>query len=193
MGPKQFLSAMGVKGWLRTNKFRFFINPPSLIEGGDSLASLITLSGFASSWPSMGANFTSYLMDGIQRKTVRDLEYDPITVSFYCNNDGDQWYFFHEWMKGYRDPVTRTPAYYDEYTSKGSRIQALQGISNGMDSNQVPHMDLRINRMFPTHLTGKEFDWSDKNGLWTFDVTFQVDWWEEYGDTGRSRTEGGPL
>lgn len=164
-------------GLARTSRFRVELTPPeyvfSGIPGGNQNLKMLTL--FCDTAQLPGVNFATNQVKiyGEAREMPYEIMYEPVTLTFYVDNNLYVKRFFDEWINGIhngatRDSHSRNLRYYAEYAKR------MTIIIESIEDKQV-HV-VHLHEAYPKSVSGISLDYASKDVM-KLNVTMQYKYW----------------
>lgn len=160
---KEFIANIKQGALARTNRFAILFSPP----GGMPSASMKKILLFCSNVSIPGSSFqtTPLRIFGEQRETPYEKMYEPITMSFYVDNELKVKQLFDEWMNLIQDPMSRTFGYYNDYTTP--IVLEVQ------DLNDKTRYEVVLYECYPKAVGAIALDTASRGDVMKLDVTIQ--------------------
>lgn len=169
----EFISAVKTGGLAKPSKYEVIIGRPAVVTSlkyrNDNEWRKMLLFCDQASLPGMNYTTTQSRTFGEFREIPYERTFDPLQLSFYC--DQQMWIkgFFDQWMSNIQDSYTRIFNYYKDYTVN---IQV-----NVLDHENNKVYGVEMFECYPKTLNQIQLDYSAKDVM-KLSVTMQYRYWK---------------
>ena len=173
MKVTDFISALS-GGAAKTNRFTMIMTPPtsirnSLLSGGDnsSLQKMLLLCD-AAQLPGININTTPVRTFGEVREIPYEINYEPVTLSFYVDAGMNVKRMFDAWIQSIQLGDSRKFAYYNDYVTTMSIFV--------QDSTEKNRYIVDMFEAYPKTVSAVQMDYSSRD-LMKINVTMMYKYW----------------
>jgi hypothetical protein len=170
MKINQIVSSMS-NGMARTNRFSVVMAMPSFLadDGITPFRNLLLFCDQAT-LPGLQVNTTPIRIFGEVRETPTEYNYEPITLSFYVDQQMQIKAWFDAWIKNLQYGNSRTFRYYDKYVCP--QMQIL--VQNTLDQSVY---QVNLYEAWPKSVGSIQLDYASKD-IMKLSVTIQYKYWD---------------
>jgi hypothetical protein len=169
----EFISVVKAGGFAKPSKYEVTIGKPSVISSlkykNDNEWKKMLMFCDQASLPGVNYTTTQSRTFGEFREIPYERTFDPLQLSFYC--DQQMWIkgFFDQWMANIQNSYTRVFNYYKEYTVN-IQISVL-------DNNNKKVYGVELYECYPKTMNQIQLDYSAKDVM-KMSVTMQYRYWK---------------
>ena len=170
MKISDFVSSMS-NGMARTNRFSVVMAMPSFlaVAGITPFRNLLLFCDQAS-LPGLTVNTTPIRIFGEVRETPTEYNYEPVTLSFYVDQQLHIKAWFDAWIKNLQYGSERTFRYYDQYICP--QMQIL--VQDTLDQSRY---QINLYEVWPKSVGAIQLDYAAKD-IMKLSVTLQYKYWD---------------
>lgn len=164
-------------GLARTNRFSVLVTPPDYVmsqllnNGNSSVLESLLMFCDSLQLPGVGINTAQTRTFGEVREMPYETNYEPITISFYVDNNFLVKQMFDAWVLGIQDWNTRKFKYYNQY-AKDITIYVQDVEDNGKYA-------VRLFEAYPKSVSAISMSYESKE-LMKINVTLVYKYWRSY-------------
>ena len=169
MSMKDFIAQVRTRGLARSNRYEVIIPiPPSTVA--PATARLVALFCDSVNLPSYNIATTPASVYGETIEMPYNRTFEPVTMSFYCDNGLMMKGIFEAWLMEVIDPYKRTINYYNTYT------RDIDIVVQTVDGKSV--YTCKLFEAYPKSMQAVQLDASNKD-IMKINVTFQFKYWDD--------------
>lgn len=158
-------------GLARSNRFSVVMEiPKEVTRAGVTPFQTLLLFCDQATLPGLTVNSSPVRIYGEVRETPTEFMYEPITLSFYVDQNMVIKGWFNNWIKFIQNGDTRTQKYYDQYICKQMQINVQDGI------DQTRHQ-VHLYEVWPKSVGAIQLDYASKDVM-KMSVTLQYKYWK---------------
>lgn len=169
MSLNNFISEISKNnGLARNNRFSILLTKPDFITMDNSSLQTLNLFCDTAQLPGININTNQVRVYGEIREVPYEISYEPVTLTFYVDNNLMVKKFFDEWLLGVNIGDSRNFRYYDEY-AKSIQIDVE-------DLNDRSLYRVYLMEAYPKNVSAVSLDYASKDVM-KLSVTFQYKYW----------------
>ena len=159
---QEFISSVKATGLMRTARYTLLVPDGNIGQLLGMYCDQVTL-------PGLNYNTVANTIFGESREVPYGRLFDPITLSFYVDNDMKIKKYFDSWQQSIQNPQTRTFNYYSSY------IKDIQ--LNVEDLENKERYSIMMHECYPKTINAIQLDYASKEVM-KLSVTLQYKYWE---------------
>jgi hypothetical protein len=164
-------SVSGSNGLARANRFSVVMQMPAgIVSAGVTPFSNLLLFCDQATLPGLTVNTTPVRTFGEVRETPTEFMFEPVTLSFYVDQNMLIRGWFNNWIKYIQNGDTRTFKYYDDFICKQMQI-------NVQDSVDQTRHQVHLYEVWPKSVGAIQLDYASKD-IMKMSVTLQYKYWK---------------
>ena len=159
------------RGMARTNRFSVVMQTPGFLTS-DGITPFRDLLLFCdqAQLPGLTVNTTPIRIFGEVRETPTEYNYEPVTLSFYVDQQMHIKAWFDSWIKNIQYGEERTFRYYDEFVAP--QVQIL--VQDTLDQSRY---QVNLYEVWPKSVGAIQLDYASKD-IMKMSVTLQYKYWK---------------
>ncbi|WP_298752183.1 hypothetical protein [uncultured Arcobacter sp.] len=153
-----------ITGYLRPNLFTIDIVPPTAISGLYNRK--ISLNGNATTFPFATFSEGKFYYNNLDHKFATEKDYDPVSMTFYVDNDSDVLDFFIAWQ---------SLIIGNHHLVSYKRNYVGTGIITLVDESKRFKKSAKLINMYPTNINGLDLAYSSNNSILELSMSMNFD------------------
>lgn len=161
--------AKAPQGFSRTNRYAVYFDNPKVMVSTAHLPMILMFCEKVD-LPGINLNTTPIRDYGEIRETPYEVNYDPITLSFYVDTNMIVKGYFDAWIKGVQNPTNRNFNYYKDYTCSKMTIEV-------QDINDQTKYKAELFDVYPKTVSPITLSYENR-GIMKMQVTMVYRYWK---------------
>lgn len=158
-------------GLAKSNRFSVVMSMPAqLVAAGITPFQNLLLFCDQATIPGLTINTAGIRIFGEMRETPTEFMYEPVTLSFYVDQNMHVKSWFNNWIKFIQNDNARTQRYYDDFVCKQMQINVQDGV------DQTRHQ-INLYEVWPKAVGAIQLDYGSKD-IMKMSVTLQYKYWK---------------